>query len=558
MESQKRRESERLKLTLNGKFLREVALDRKTKITIGRSPDNVVVVNDENCSRFHAHLTYTGEDWLFHDLGSLNGTRINEIRVTMPMVLKHGDVIRISGMEMEFADPAAGSESTVGPNEGSLVGQMTVHPLIENSGANLAWSESVRAGKWTKARLEKLLHLGFEAGSASDMIELARNACEGLAELIEADACAIHQVVGDNPVVQGVYVANPKGITPHYYRPRPSMVSDVLSKQQPVIVEEQFSAEGSAKIGHSARLSILVPIVSRQAKSKSVFGFIHAYWLGENPRTSLEDCNAVITIAGSLSHTMAELEKYQRVISQVQSLRQTLQAESEMVFASDALQKIHSQIALVANTNANILVRGESGAGKELVARAVHYSSERKENPFVCLNCAALPDSLLESELFGHEKGAFTGAIDAKPGKFELASEGTIFLDEVGELSLPAQAKILRIIEGHPYERLGGSKPIKSNARVVAATNRDLEQAVAEKTFRQDLYYRLQVIVLHVPPLRERVDDIQPLALHFLQKFSQRQAERRSHSRLKPLINWRRTLGRAMFASCATSSNEPS
>src|SRR5207253_285645 len=178
-----------------------------------------------------------------------------------------------------------------------------------------------------------------------------------------------------------------------------------------------------------------------------------------------------------------------------------------------------NQVARVADTNATVLIRGESGSGKELVARAIHFSSPRKEGPFVCLNCAALSETLLESELFGHEKGAFTGATDKKIGKFEAANGGTIFLDEIGEMSVGTQAKLLRVLEGHPFERVGGHTPIRVDVRVVSATNQPLEQALQEGRFRRDLFYRLQVVEIRVPSLRERRSDVPLLADHFLKRF---------------------------------------
>jgi Nif-specific regulatory protein len=166
-----------------------------------------------------------------------------------------------------------------------------------------------------------------------------------------------------------------------------------------------------------------------------------------------------------------------------------------------------------------VLIRGESGSGKELVARAVHFSSPRRKAPFVCLNCAALSEELLASELFGHERGAFTGATDRKIGKFESADGGTIMLDEIGEMSPAIQAKFLRVLEGHPFERVGGNKPVKVDVRVIAATNRDLEREVAEGRFRRDLFFRLRVLEIVVPALRKRPDDIVQLATHFLERF---------------------------------------
>jgi Nif-specific regulatory protein len=191
-----------------------------------------------------------------------------------------------------------------------------------------------------------------------------------------------------------------------------------------------------------------------------------------------------------------------------------------MVGASPALQGIIGQVQRVATTKATVLVRGESGAGKELIARAIHEASDRTSGPFVCLNCAALSETLLESELFGHEKGAFTGATERKIGKFEAAHKGTLMLDEIGEMSPAIQAKFLRVLEGHPFERVGGSGRVQVDVRVVAATNRDLERAVAAGDFRRDLYFRLKVVEIIVPPLRRRPEDIEPLAAHFLNRFA--------------------------------------
>ncbi len=201
-------------------------------------------------------------------------------------------------------------------------------------------------------------------------------------------------------------------------------------------------------------------------------------------------------------------------------LKQRLGEESRMVGESPQLAAIVEQIKRVATTKATVLVRGESGAGKELVARAIHDASDRVGKPFICLNCAALSETLLESELFGHEKGAFTGATERKAGKFEAADGGTLVLDEIGEMSPAIQAKFLRVLEGHPFERVGGSKRIRVDVRVVAATNRNLEDAVSSGDFRRDLYFRLKVVEILVPPLRKRRADIEPLARHFLARFA--------------------------------------
>ncbi len=201
------------------------------------------------------------------------------------------------------------------------------------------------------------------------------------------------------------------------------------------------------------------------------------------------------------------------------ALVDTLRLESELVGESGPLKQTESQIRRVAPTHATVLIRGESGSGKELVARAIHMSSDRRDGPFICLNCAAITESLLESELFGHERGAYTGATEKMIGKFEAADQGTIFLDEIGEMPLSTQAKFLRVLEGHTFERLGGNNKIQVDVRVVAATNRALEEAVRSNHFRKDLFYRLQVVEVRVPPLRDRVGDIPLLAEHFLKRF---------------------------------------
>jgi DNA-binding NtrC family response regulator len=186
------------------------------------------------------------------------------------------------------------------------------------------------------------------------------------------------------------------------------------------------------------------------------------------------------------------------------------------IIASEPMQRLMDLVQRVARSSATTLIMGESGVGKELVARAVHYHSGRASKAWVDFNCAALPEQLLESELFGHERGAFSGADSTKPGLFELAHQGTIFLDEVGELDARLQVKLLRVLDGAPYYRLGGVRKVSVDVRVVAATNRDLERAVAQGRFRSDLFHRLSQFTLHVPPLRSRPDDIEPLARHFL------------------------------------------
>ena len=192
----------------------------------------------------------------------------------------------------------------------------------------------------------------------------------------------------------------------------------------------------------------------------------------------------------------------------------------DLIGSSKAMEQIHALVKQVAPSDATVLILGETGTGKELVASSIHKNGSRPDKPFVRINCAAIPEGLMESELFGHEKGAFTGAHARKPGKFELADGGTMLLDEIGELPLPLQAKLLRVLQENTYERVGGTGTIKVDVRIICATSKDLAKAVENGGFRQDLYYRLNVIPIHMPPLRERKDDIPTLSIHFLREFS--------------------------------------
>ncbi len=209
-----------------------------------------------------------------------------------------------------------------------------------------------------------------------------------------------------------------------------------------------------------------------------------------------------------------------RLREENESLRRSIERRYEIVGEGEQIKQLRQQIQLAGPTNGWVLIHGESGTGKELVARAIHRASRRASGPFVEVNCAAIPQELIESELFGHEKGSFTGATGMKRGKFELAHSGTIFLDEIGDMSLATQAKVLRVLEGQEFQRVGGSRSLRADVRVVAASNKDLSAEIRRGAFREDLYYRLNVIPLDVPPLRERSDDIPLLVRHFLREFS--------------------------------------
>jgi Nif-specific regulatory protein len=243
------------------------------------------------------------------------------------------------------------------------------------------------------------------------------------------------------------------------------------------------------------------------------------------------DYDRYVKFLGIVASSIAQAVKIQRLVEEDRKrlvdenthLRQELRERydfSSIIGTSGPVRQMYEQMAQVAATNTTVLIRGESGTGKEMIAHAIHYNSPRANRPFVKVSCAALPDSLIESELFGYEKGAFTGAEQRKKGRFELAEGGTLFLDEIGDINLSTQVKLLRVLQEREFERLGSTETIKVNVRLVAATNKDMERAIAAGTFREDLYYRLNVFTIFVPPLRERKADLLLLADHFLEKFS--------------------------------------
>lgn len=219
--------------------------------------------------------------------------------------------------------------------------------------------------------------------------------------------------------------------------------------------------------------------------------------------------------------------KVGQLVEENRSLKARLAKDYEMIGASPAIRLLKEQIAIAAPTSGWVLISGENGTGKELVARAIHGQSHRRDKPFVEVNCAAIPEDLIESELFGHEKGAFTGATAQRKGKFDQAHEGTLFLDEIADMSLKTQAKVLRILQERKFERVGGNRTIEVDVRVIAATNKDLEEEISEGRFREDLYYRLNVLPFHVTPLRERREDVPLLAHHFLEFFCSKEGRER-------------------------------
>jgi formate hydrogenlyase transcriptional activator len=282
-------------------------------------------------------------------------------------------------------------------------------------------------------------------------------------------------------------------------------------------------------------------------------GVLGVFMLGSTRKRAFQSDDLVLV--NQVAAQLAIAIENQRAAAEIANLKRQLEHEheplalktrrgstfAEIIGESDTLARVLAQVSTVAPSNATVLVLGETGTGKELIARAIHAMSQRTSGAFVKVNCAAIPTGLLESELFGHEKGAFTGAIARKIGRMELADGGTLFLDEVGEIPLELQPKLLRALQDQEFERLGSNRTQKVNLRLVAATNRDLAASIARRQFRSDLFYRLSVFPILVPPLRERREDIPTLVRHFVHKFAertQRRLETISQESMKALVEW--------------------
>ncbi|MGQ0793843.1 MAG: nif-specific transcriptional activator NifA [Deltaproteobacteria bacterium] len=316
----------------------------------------------------------------------------------------------------------------------------------------------------------------------------------------------------------------------HTYRVGEGIAGKVFKSGSPMVIPD---IREEPELGNYVRLEpkprrtiscIYVPIKMRD----KITGVLGVSFFREEVSFTMEEGLRVLTMVASLISQTIELanrvdREREKLLEEKNRLERELQIKyslDNVVGQSDKMKEISETVHRVAATAATVFIRGESGTGKELIARAVHYNSPRASGPFVKLNCAALPDTLLESELFGHEKGSFTGASYERKGRFELADGGTIFLDEMGDIPVSTQMKLLRVLQEKKFERVGSSKTVSSDVRIIAATNKDIERAIAEGDFREDLYYRLNVIPIFLPPLRERKDDIPMLAEHFLHKFN--------------------------------------
>lgn len=522
-------------------------------VTIGRASTNQIVIKDERCSRYHAEIFLSQGDWTLRDLDSRNGTMVGGQIVHGDYQLKPGEVIRIAQCQVAyvhdlskaFADPLPsrapdpGEETVAGKyisetSDIDLGGAFEPTRITHRSGqTRLLGAEQPDPGlAGLGEAAAKLLRLSYKLGTLTDVSAVAKEALDGLFEGTRVNAGAVllgpaDREEGSLDVGELNVVASRCEEDSNYHRISTFLASTVAREGEAVLarnVEDDSVLGTRDSKGVIESTSVICAPIRQENR---VVGLVHLYSTDAQRTLEPDDLEFTLAVADIVALALKACARQQELadnLSQTQTeivqLRKRLAAESEIVGDCAVMKKLQQAILQAAPSRATVLIRGESGVGKELVARAIHFASPRKKGPFVCLNCAALSETLLESELFGHERGAFTGATDRKIGKFEAADKGTLMLDEIGEMSQSIQAKFLRVLEGHPFERVGGNQAIKADVRVIAATNRDLEQDVAQGEFRRDLYFRLHVVEVLVPPLRKRSDDIVQLAAHFLERFN--------------------------------------
>ncbi|MCC6419880.1 MAG: sigma 54-interacting transcriptional regulator [Gemmataceae bacterium] len=498
------------------------------RFTLGRAATNRIVLKDELCSREHAEVYHADGRWRLRDLDSLNGTRINRETLDTEWELSPGDEMNVGRTHLIFVEYMAQlpdlpprDETDDGVSIKKRLGQTRFLTPVPPDGKDdgQAVPEVVATARHSLSRdLSLLYRMALDMGSAGSYPDLARVVLDGLLEGISAEVGAVLTLKEGRELEVAAHRHRDPSIRT-YTRVSEYVTNEVLASKEAILAEDvardRYLRNRESLTSLGATSLICAPVLF----GEKILGLIHLYCTDPHKALNAEDLEFAVAVAKQLGNVTHQLQRQASLSAENQVLRAQLKVESELVGNSAPMKAIEAQIGRVAGTNATVLIRGESGSGKELVARAIHYSSNRKDGPFICLNCAALTETLLESELFGHEKGAFTGATEKKVGKFEAADRGTIFLDEIGEMNVGTQAKLLRVLEGHPFERVGGNTPIRVDVRVVSATNQPLEKNLQEGTFRRDLFYRLQVVEMRVPPLRERLSDVPLLADHFLRRF---------------------------------------
>jgi transcriptional regulator with GAF, ATPase, and Fis domain len=463
--------------------------------SVGRQATSNINLEDHAASRKHCLFSRSGQQCTVKDLESRNGTFVNGTPITEHQ-LEQGDEIRIGGSVFCYLvdrDRAAKPASVDFKTRQIQVTDSIYLSSVDQS----VLPPSARAvhDLRTLLRVSTMLHSfrGLQEAHGTAAAEVLRSHLSSLLlELIPGERGGV--------LIPGAPLGD--------WKPNADVVQRVSEEHIAVWLEDADGAGLSA---------VAAPVMVRGDVAAVI------YVESADPALKFDEghLQLLTAVAGMAAGAWENATILGWLQEENQRLQQELKLEHDMVGVSSKMRELERQIAKAAPSNSTVLILGESGTGKELVARAIHRNSLRAAGPFVAINCAALADTLLESELFGHEKGAFTGAIAQKMGKLEMAQRGSVFLDEIGELSQLLQAKLLRVLQQREMERVGGTKTIKLDLRVLAATNRNLEEAVKKGAFRQDLYYRLNVVQLTAPALRDRPEDTIPLAEHFAKKYAQ-------------------------------------
>ncbi|HEX6895174.1 MAG TPA: sigma 54-interacting transcriptional regulator [Bryobacteraceae bacterium] len=464
------------------------------EFSVGRQASNTLCLEENAVSRRHCVIHRAGGCCTLKDLDSRNGTFINGTSVTEQR-LEQGDEIRVGGSVFSFlvdpestvAIPKLDSKTRKLRFEDSAYLSSSEHTLLHPSARAL---HDLR----TLLRISTMLHSfqGLQTSKELPAAEALRSHLESLLPDMISSTRA------------GVFIP---GAPSAAWNPNAEVFQRACNERIAVWLDDADRGSLSAMAAPlMVRGEVAAVIYLESADARHKFDEGH-----------LQLLSAVASMAAVAWENATILGWLQEENERLQS---ALKLEHDMVGSSAKMRQLARQMAKVAPANSTVLILGESGTGKELIARAIHRNSLRAGGPFVAINCAALTETLLESELFGHEKGAFTGATIQKKGKLEIAAGGTVFLDEIGELSASLQAKLLRVLQQREMERVGGTTTIALDIRVLAATNREIEAAVKDGSFRQDLFYRLNVVTLRAPALRERPDDILPLAEHFAKKYA--------------------------------------
>jgi two-component system, NtrC family, response regulator HydG len=521
-------------------------------LTIGREFSNQLILDDSLVSLQHCKLACDAAGaCVVQDLGSATGTFVNGLPVT-ERVLVAGDQIVVGGSVFAFH-----SEETKENETGTIVLSETAKAVSDAAAKTRLRGVDVRylqpdalaalpSGERTARDLQTLVKISTAIGSIHDVESLQWQLLGMIFDVVPGERGAI--LVGSDPeefssVVAWDRVAGPQ----HAVAVDRELARQVLEEGVAILSNEKnggtavaataAEAEDSdedddedaepkpkvkAKAGDAKKPPVhslmCVPLLNHD----KAIGLIYLDTTSPSARFTNEDLQLVTAIAGIASMALESARQVEWLGSENQRLRAEVDLDHDMVGDSSAMRDVYQLIERVASTDSTVLVYGESGTGKELCARAIHRNSKRRDQPFVAINCAALTETLLESELFGHERGAFTGAVTQKRGQLEMANAGTIFLDEMGEISPALQAKLLRVLQERDFMRVGGTRSIPLNIRVIAATNKNLLTATREGTFREDLYYRLNVVAITMPPLRDRKEDIPQLANYFGAKYAEK------------------------------------